>query len=175
MKSEIMNIIEAKYISAGFQSEEVENYGVFKNAFSVHYVFFLGDLNSVREKLKHAQASLERDYLQAKDVADIHWNVYSIFIFDVDASDDEFLSIKRDIESNLIISRKYVFTMNEIEALPPLYMDITREAVEEGRAWEDEWAEAVGEDLYQLIMESPKSHIDKLLKDFIDDRANKAE
>ncbi len=174
MKPEIINIVKTKYIAAGFRSEETENCYVFKNPFSVHYVFFLGDLNDADGKFMRAHSLVEKDYLKAKDVADLHWNIYSIFIFETDSSDN-FLKVKNTIENDLMISRKYVFTIDGIESLPPLYMDITYEAVEEGRAWEDEWADAVGEDLYQQIMEAPKSNLEKIIKEFIDDRANKAE
>lgn len=174
MKSEIINIIKTKYIAAGFRSEETENCYVFKNPFSVHYVFFLGDLNDADDKFMRAHSLVEKGYLQAKDVADLHWNIYSIFIFETDPSVN-FLKVKENIENDLRISRKYVFTTNEVEYLPPLYMDITHETVEEGRAWEDEWVEAVGENLYQQIMEAPKSHLETIVKEFIDDRANKTE
>lgn len=174
MSSELFNIIKSRYVAAGFYAEEVENYYIFKNVFSVHYVFCFGDINDANDKFARAHSLVEKDCLQAKDVADLHWNIYSIFIFEVDASDD-FLRIKENIESDLRISRKYVFTTKEVESLPPLYMDITHETVEEGRAWEDEWEDAVGEDLYQQIMEAPKSHLETIVKEFIDDRANKTE
>ena len=174
MNLEIMDIIKIKYIAAGFRSEETEDYYVFKNPFSVHYVFFLGDLNDADGKFMRAHFMVEKDYLQAKDVVDFHWNIYSIFIFETDPS-DSFLKIKENIENDLRVSRKYVFTTNEVESLPPLYIDITHETVEEGSAWEDEWEDAVGEDLYQQIMDAPKSHLEKIVKEFIDDRANKTE
>jgi hypothetical protein len=174
MNSKLFDIIKSNYITAGFSPEEVADYYVFKNAFSVHYVFFLGDLNNAHEKFIHYHSLLEKDFLHAKDVADLHWNIYSIFIFEVDPS-DTFFKVKENIEDDLRISRKYVFTTNEVESLPPLYMDITHETVEEGKAWEDEWMEALDESLYQQIMESPKSNLETIVEAFINDQANKAE
>ncbi len=174
MKTEIMNIIKSKYTAAGFRSEETEDCYVFKNAFSIHYVFFLRDINHANDKFMSAHSLVEKDYLQVKDVTDLHWNIYSIFIFETDPSVN-FLKIKENIENDLRISRKYVLTTNEVEYLPPLYMDITHETVEEERAWEDEWVEAVGENLYPQIVEAPRSHLETIVKEFIHDRANKTE
>lgn len=173
MNKDLLEKVKSAYTNAGFTCEKSRNYLLFKNKFSVHYVFYISQLEEAKQQMSESLKIIEDDYLKSNYSADIYWNFYSIFIVNSKIS-NEFLKLKDELENDLKLSRKFVLTVDEINLLPPLFIEVERKADEKVRSpWEKEWREAIGEEFYDKIMENPKSHIESILKDSIDDSLNK--
>ena len=122
--------------------------------------------------LKTSQIST-LSFLKGNLAPDIYWNFYEIYIFK-DGDAEGFSNFKEKTEMDFQMSRKYVFLANEINYLPPLYLSMQRKnkGVTES-PWEEEWRDSIGEDLYEKIIESPKSKIEYVFKEYLNDKSNK--
>lgn len=174
MSVELLKEIESKYEEAGFVvAKKLDNSIVFKNKFSVHYIFCFDELNEAYTKAEESLAYLENDYLKEDLITDLYWNFYAIFIVKAESSEAKFIELKKNIENNFRMSRKYVLSAKHIESLPPLFIKITgREHIKSESIWEKEWREAIGEKLYDSIVDSPKSHVENILKEYVNDKRN---
>jgi hypothetical protein len=173
MNNDILKQVEKKYIEAGFTLEQREDILIAKNNFSVHYIFYFDDLDLAKLHYSDAQSLLEKDFLSSDQMSDIYWNFYSVFLVGTSSSTD-FLEFREKVETDLRISRKFVYTIADIALLPPLFfVGAWKIATETASPWENEWKEVLGEELYDKIIENPKSHTEDIVRQYIDDRFHK--
>lgn len=166
--------INQRYSDAGFQTENTSaEFTVFQNKFSVHFVFLCGDSENFPDKFSKFHEYFKDEYLKSNLAPDIYWNFYEIYIFEDDNADG-FRDFKERTEMDFQMSRKYVFIANEIDALPPLHLSLhkRKQGVTES-PWEEEWRGSVGEALYDKIIDTPKSKIEDVFKEYLNDKHHK--
>ena len=176
MRNNLMREIEKKYTQAGFniQTRSADSI-VFNNNFSVHFVFLCGEFEQIEEKYLKFHGYFKEKYLRSDYPKDLSWNFYEIYVFEAPES-KEFLNFKERTELNLQMSRKYVLTADQCELLPPLHLDIAKKGESDSESpWEEEWKTAVGEDLYDRIIDAPKSNIESIIKEYLNDKVNQTE
>jgi hypothetical protein len=165
--------INQRYLKLGFRLlKTTEEYSVFQNKFSVHFIFFCGNPESFLEKYSTYHATFNDKYLKGDLSPDTYWNFYEIYIFESGDS-EEFKTFKEKTEMDFRMSRKYVFLAKEINNLPPLFLSFTRKQGFVESPWEEEWRNSVGEELYDCIIDSPKSRVEDVLRGYLDDKFNK--
>ena len=176
MRNNLMSEIEQKYAKAGFdiQTRSADTI-VFSNNFSVHFVFLCREFEQVEEKYSKFHSYFKEKYLTSDFPKDLSWNFYEIYVFEA-AESKEFLNFKERTELNLQMSRKYVLTADQCEFLPPLHLEVIKKGSRDSEPpWEEEWKAAVGEDLYDRIMDAPKSKAESVLKEYLNDKVNQTE
>jgi hypothetical protein len=131
-----------------------------------------GEFEQVEEKYSQFHGYFKEKYLTSNYPNDFSWNCYETYIFETEKSED-FMRFKEEIELDLQMSRKYVLTADEHDLLPPLHMEIAeKETKETELPWEEEWKIAIGEELYDKIMDAPKSRIESVLEEYLNDKVN---
>ena len=156
MRLDLSKIVGSKYKKAGFVCvKNDENCDIFKNKFSIHYVFYCGSLNEAKER-----------------APDLYWNFYAILLIEIETADDEFTKFRETIQRDFRICRKYVLSDKDLDSLPPSFIEIGSKPDIEQSVWEQGWREMVGAQLYDAIMQHAKSHIGKVFAEYIDDKTN---
>ena len=176
MTNGLVSKVERKYSQAGFETlDRAHDHIIFGNKFSIHFVFLCGEFEHVEEKYSKFHEYFRKKYLTNDCPKDLSWNFYEIYVFETQESKD-FLNFKEEIELNLQMSRKYVLTADQCEFLPPLHLEIANKGERNLESpWEEEWKTAVGEDLYDRIMDAPKSNIESVIKEYLNDKVNQTE
>lgn len=166
--------INHRYLEVGFEIvRSSEEFSIYKNKFSIHYVFFCGDAQSYEDKYSKYHDIFKDECMKGEFVPDIYWNFYEIYVFDNDHSDG-FEGFKERTELDFQMSRKYVYLANKIDDLPPLHLSLCpRQRIINESPWEEEWKSSIGEDLYYKIMDTPKSRIEDIFKEYLYDNLNK--
>lgn len=178
---EITKKIINYYQEADFKIVRTEpDYLRFENKFSIHYVFLCGKtitgIENTKSRLEKFNEIFLDDYTTSSYHNSVYWNYYAIFIFELEAGEDDsaFNKIKQDIEKDRNMSRKFVLKTEDLNELPPLYFrPIKTISVEKESFWEIGWRNATGEELYDSIVESSKNQISTILDGFIDDKINR--
>ncbi len=176
MRNNLMSEIEQKYVQAGFniKTRSADSI-VFSNNFSVHFVFLCGEFEQVEGKYSRFHSYFNEEYLTSDCPRDLSWNFYEIYVFEAPES-KEFLNFKERTELNLQMSRKYVLTADQCELLPPLHLEVAKKGERASESpWEEEWKTAVGEELYDRIMDAPKTKVESVLKEYLNDKNNHIE
>ncbi len=173
MSLDLFKIVEIKYTQAGFVCvKKDDNCEIFKNKFSIHYVFYCDSLNKAKETIPKFLKYLGNDYLKTELITDLYWNFYAIFLIETKTPDSEFTKVKENVEKDFRICRKYVLSDENIESLPPSFIEIGSKPDISDSVWEQEWRQMVGATLYDEIMKTSKSHIGKVFEKYINDKTN---
>lgn len=170
----LMAKINKRYSDTDFQvNKKSEEFAIFRNKFSVHFIFLCGSSENFADKYAKFHEYFKSEYLKDNLAPDIYWNFYEIYIFK-DGNAEGFSNFKETTERDFQMSRKYVFLADKIDDLPPLHLSLQKKnkGVTES-PWEEEWRDSIGEDLYEKIMESPKSKIEYVFKEYLNDKHNK--
>jgi hypothetical protein len=166
--------ISQRYSEAGFQVEKKSaEFTIYQNKFSIHFVFLCGNSENFADKYSRFHEHFKDDYLKGDLAPDIYWNFYEIYIF-MDGSAEGFRDFKERAEMDFQMSRKYVFMADEIDNLPPLHLSLhkRKRGITES-PWEEEWRDSIGEALYERIIDSPKSKIENVFKEYLNDKCHK--
>lgn len=170
----LMEIINQRYLDTKFElNKTTENCAIYQNKFSVHYVFLCDSSKDFAAKFTIFHEYFKEEYLKGSLASDIYWNFYEIYIFKENNAEG-FSDFKEGTEKDFQMSRKYVFLENELDHLPPFYLSIQKNNNNVTESpWEEEWRNSIGEDLYDRIIESPKSNIENVFKGYLNDKLNK--
>jgi hypothetical protein len=164
--------IREKYLAAGFQiKKESDDLIVFANNFSIHYIFLFPSQEDIMERYSRCRQVVKNDYLKAASAPDIYWNFYEVYV--IQHTSNEFARFKEHVEVDFQMSRKYVLAATEIDVLPPLHLSFPEKKARTSESpWEEEWKNSVGTELYDKIIYSPKSKIEDVLREHLDDQLN---
>ena len=170
----LMAKINKRYSDTDFQvNKKSEEFAIFRNKFSVHLIFLCGSSENFAVKYAKFHEYFKSEYLKGNLASDIYWNFYEIYIFK-DGNAEGFKDFKETTEMDFQMSRKYVFLADKIDDLPPLHLSLQKikRGVKES-PWEEEWRDSIGEELYDRIIDSPKSRIEDVFKEYLNDKRHK--
>ncbi len=171
MNNNIAEKISKRYSDIGFEPIETScDVLLFKNMFSVHCIFIVTNCKEVIERKDEYEDIFKSLYLSSDFSEDIYWNYYCIYIIKDDLDNTAFKRFKDNIEGNTKLARRFVFNENDIEFLPPLHLSVIKPTVAaDSELWEKEWRDAIGSDLYEKLNSNPKSRIDELILEYLND------
>jgi len=174
----LIKSIVTRYKKANFIQSTLPDKNIlrFHNPFSVHFIFLVEDIAQLKQNWEKNHKILINDFAEYDGPRDMEWNYYAVFLVAVASGASEDLDqIRKEIESDTSYSRKYVFTENELDELPPGM--ISREELESKQVVAQnlivEWEEVLGAELFSKIINGPKASLDKRIRKLIEAKIDK--
>lgn len=169
-----MNIIKRIskiYIDTGFEIlRENDHRAVYKNKYSIHYAYSYDSISEAHEKWNDDHQSLIDDYKTHEGPRDLEWNFYAVFFINSPVT-EEFEKLRVIIQTNTAFSRKFMYSRDEINELPPGSIPLNQTPVDSLLTTDliGEWKKTLGNHLFEIVVNGPKSGIEERYSKYIEE------